>query len=693
MKRTVWVGYAILLCLVLALMPADSPYYTEAESKNASAVSSLRNTEIIPYDYWYVIKIAGQPVGYVHEYFALVSGIPLNLQPSLILITSDMLMVLNRLGTRVELSLHSKTHESLDGWLQNISYEMLASQISVRTEVVVKKEENMIEVRKETGFESEKEPYQQIIRFTGKLLGQEGVRRLSTTELNNPGDQITFQVYSPELEKVVAVSRKVIAAEAFDELPTGSLPALKIEETVSSTTIKRILWLDSTGHLLKQEEPSPFGLIEVLRSEKRVALATATESELPEEMYKRSIARTNIRIPQPRSIEKVKLELTQLDSELGWPDLGSLTQTVLSQAEGVLILEVRRIKPDEIPRQSLPPKKPLSSTAEPRLTAKVSPIDMVEYLKPNAYIQSDDPVIISTAEEVIGNEDDVFKAAKHLERWVAKNMQFDMGIVFAPSSEIFRNRRGTCMGYATLLATLARALGIPSRVVMGFVYSHGMFGGHAWVEVLVGSLWIPLDAAIVSDGAADAARFSFATSSLRDGAGVLTSGGGQQLFGNIKVRILEYKVADREKTTVSKGAEPFIIQGDLYKNPWLGLEIRKPEKFSFARLDACWPDLAVLAMEGPEGQKIELSQISLMPWWEKEEAVKEVLTSLGPRGNKIEESRKNVAGHQVLVIGEGEHRALVLLMEKEAWILTIEGKESDRTLRFYIETDAFYIKK
>ena len=44
-------------------------------------------------------------------------------------------------------------------------------------------------------------------------------------------------------------------------------------------------------------------------------------------------------------------------------------------------------------------------------------------------------------------------------------MTFDLGIALAPSSEILRDRRGTCVGYATLLAALARSVGIPSRVI------------------------------------------------------------------------------------------------------------------------------------------------------------------------------------------------------------------------------------
>ena len=63
----------------------------------------------------------------------------------------------------------------------------------------------------------------------------------------------------------------------------------------------------------------------------------------------------------------------------------------------------------------------------------------------------------------------------------------------------------------------ALGFGIPSRVAMGYAYLNGMFGGHAWTEVLAGERWIPLDAALTSDGVADAARFAFTWSSLENG--------------------------------------------------------------------------------------------------------------------------------------------------------------------------------
>ena len=144
------------------------------------------------------------------------------------------------------------------------------------------------------------------------------------------------------------------------------------------------------------------------------------------------------------------------------------------------------------------------------------------YLTPNAYLQSDDEELAALAREIVGDTRDALEAGLALERWVAENMRFDMGVVMAPSSEVLEQRRGTCTEYAVLLTTLARSLGIPARFVMGYVYAGGIYGGHAWTEILVGDEWIGLDGAIVADGPADASRFAFQWSSLDEGIGTLT---------------------------------------------------------------------------------------------------------------------------------------------------------------------------
>jgi transglutaminase-like putative cysteine protease len=58
---------------------------------------------------------------------------------------------------------------------------------------------------------------------------------------------------------------------------------------------------------------------------------------------------------------------------------------------------------------------------------------------------------------------------------------------------VLRARRGDCNEHAVLLTALARAAGVPARVVAGAVYLDDGFYYHAWTEMWLGT-WVSADA-------------------------------------------------------------------------------------------------------------------------------------------------------------------------------------------------------
>lgn len=71
---------------------------------------------------------------------------------------------------------------------------------------------------------------------------------------------------------------------------------------------------------------------------------------------------------------------------------------------------------------------------------------------------------------------------------------------FARASRAARSRRGDCSEHAVLLAALARHVGRPARVVLGYVLfvqgDEAFAGGHAWTQVHDGTRWVDLDATL-----------------------------------------------------------------------------------------------------------------------------------------------------------------------------------------------------
>jgi hypothetical protein len=228
--------------------------------------------------------------------------------------------------------------------------------------------------------------------------------------------------------------------------------------------------------------------------------------------------------------------------------------------------------------------------------------------------------------------------------------------------------KGTCAEYAILLAALLRAAGIPSRFLMGYVYLNGIWGGHAWAEALIDGRWIPLDAAVVGPGMADAARFSLARSAMNAGLGELL-GGGQSLFGNLKVSILDYTL-NGKTVKVGPGLPLSVVVGDRYFNAGLGLRVRKPDGFAFADLDQTWPERTLLTMKGPRGELIQVIQDQWRPGIEPETLAFRLLEELAPGAAR---SRLRALGKNCPAVMTKNIAAVAILNGVDVWIIQSEG--------------------
>jgi len=600
-------------------------------------------------DHWYVMAMGGSPVGYVHEVVtrAAAAGLPA------VRIATEMKMVLNRLGTKVELDFFSTTEETERGFLRRSTSEIKASVLSTRTEAVFR--DGKIELRTDSGGKT----YSRTLDAAGDLLGPEGIRLLTLKALKKPGDAVEFRTFEAELETVSKGTRKVLAREPL-ALDGRTIETIKVEETIEAGGITGTIWLDAEGEAVKQVMPTPFGEGVVILTDRDTALAAASGGELPPEMFERSILRANVRLPQARSIERLTVRLAKKTPGLAWPEINLPSQSTRVQADGSLEIEVKR------PAAPSPAPFPVRLSEANR-----------EFLEANAYIQSDEPGLKDLAGKIIGGEKELFAAALKLRRWVGENMTFDLGIAMAPSSEILRDRRGTCVGYATLLAALARAAGIPSRVVIGYVYAQGMFGGHAWAEILSGETWVPLDAAIPSVGVADAARIGLAAASFRDGAGSLGSGAAVRIFGQVDLRILGFTVEGGAPVRVPADAAPYTMSGGKYENPWLGISLEIPASWAASKLDAIWPDSTVLVADGPGGTRAVLSEAYLRPWLTAAESSGQIFAA-----NGIKEAPRQAdwKGRTAYRAGTATSAAMIIFDAPEAWILTVSGPSAPAVL-------------
>lgn len=595
---------------------------------------------------WYVTAIGGAPVGYVHEARESRDGE--------VRLRNDFRIVLNRMGSKIEMSVRGASRESEAGLLVSSEMEMTMSEQTTSVKAVAGG--GSLSVESQAGGRA----FQRDLPFEGELLGPDAVRRLTMERLRRPDDRIDYQIFSPELSTVAKASRRMLGTETVT-IEGERIEALRLEEEIEGLPVKSTVWLAPDGSLLRSEQPGPFGVMSVLRANEAAARMAEGGGELPEESYGSTLARTQIRIPDPRRLDRLEIALHHRNPALGWPEMSGPGQEVLDRSADTLTLAISR------PAPATGHAFPVAANDENR-----------EYLEPNAYVQSEDPDLRSKALEIVGGEKDLYRAALKLERWVAENMAFDMGVVLAPSVEVFANRRGTCTEYAMLLTTMARAVGIPSRFVMGYVYADGIFGGHAWTEVLAGDSWIPIDGAVITEGPADAGRFAFKRTSLRDGVNQLSMGPGMQLYGQIDLEVLAYTLHGEARRSVPPGSVPYSVIGNRYVNNGLGLSLDKPSGFEFAKLDGVWPETTLVELDGPDGQRVKLEARVRRYWQDPREHAVELLRELAPRGSM---STMKAAGAEGYVVTAGDRAVLAVPGSETTWLLHVTGPGAAKLLR------------
>jgi len=543
--------------------------------------------------FWYVITIGEKPVGYAHE----LSREAVAAKGSFIMTTEELKLVIRRLGTNVEMASLSEWEETKQGELIRVSLILKLSILETKTQAEIGEKE--IIVRSTAGGKE----FTQRLPFSGQLLGPEGLNRLTLTRLRSAGDEMDFLTYAPELNQVVHGKRKAEGREEIN-LPGFSQPikTLKITETIQELPTRRILWIDGQGKLVQYLEPSPLGELKVYLSTEEEALAAAKgQARMPID-FESSLIRANVRLPSARSLEGIKLQIKFRQGEVSFPSFSSPYQKIIAADKNAFLLSVEK------------PKKPEESALPSYSCEEKDNPEIREYLQPNAYLNIDDPLIQKVVQEVTSETSDNWEKVLRLRDWVSQNIVFDAGIVFAPSNEVIRQRRGTCVSFAVLLATLARAAGIPARFILGYAYVNGVWGGHAWTEVYLAGAWLPFDAALPSPNVADAARVGVVATSLNQGLGEAVVAG-QRFFSQVEIEILEYKLEGKSFVAAPKIYE---IRGNRYQNYGLKIVANKPDSFSFAEVDKVWPDNTLLVLKADKAE-IRLRQQAWRPVtnWER----------------------------------------------------------------------------
>ncbi|MCC6354423.1 MAG: transglutaminase family protein [Verrucomicrobiae bacterium] len=254
-----------------------------------------------------------------------------------------------------------------------------------------------------------------------------------------------------------------------------------------------VTWLDDDGHPLVVENPlGAMGTMRVVTCDK----ATAMKPNDPPDLFAASMI-----VPSRplRQVQRLRRATFQITSQNDAP-------VRVYSGEG------QDVHPSST-------KIALVTVAVPGLIEKASQFQSIpvrdsrweQYLRPTTYLQSDDPKVVALAGEIAGDEKNPVWIAKRLERVIFEKMRRrNLSKAFSSAAEVAKSLEGDCTEHAVLAAAVARAIGLPSRVVTGLAYlepgrgsglstaaDKGAFGFHMWAEVMVGpDVWWPVDAAL-----------------------------------------------------------------------------------------------------------------------------------------------------------------------------------------------------
>ncbi|MCX8166667.1 MAG: transglutaminase-like domain-containing protein [Candidatus Micrarchaeota archaeon] len=121
-----------------------------------------------------------------------------------------------------------------------------------------------------------------------------------------------------------------------------------------------------------------------------------------------------------------------------------------------------------------------------------------------------DKEILDLALAVTENASNDFEKITFLAKFVNEFISYDLSHTGKEYSakEIMKLRKGVCTEYTTLFVSMARALGFPSRYVIGLTYDETTkdFQPHAWAEVMINNTWIQVDPTWLEVGRISAGR-------------------------------------------------------------------------------------------------------------------------------------------------------------------------------------------
>ncbi|KMP10980.1 hypothetical protein UZ36_05935 [Candidatus Nitromaritima sp. SCGC AAA799-C22] len=290
------------------------------------------------------------------------------------------------------------------------------------------------------------------------------------------GKKGTVSVFVEPFQMVVGLKYKILRKEKAD-LDGKPVDAYVIHQNMSG--MESTFWITADGIVLREESPQGFTSV---RETESVATELGDEAFPASRFITLSLVKPQHEIEGPRERGRLKFKMSGMDAlDLIPKDhRQKVTATEkLSDGNYASTITIESEKESTFKALSLP--------------VPVKASDRVRLLGDSPSVQVNHPQIRALSRLLSEGQTDSWRVARIINRWVFDNMEKAL-VDTVTAVDALRERRGECQSHTYLFTALARAAGIPTKVVNGLVYSedYGGFLYHAWPEVYVGQ-WRALD--------------------------------------------------------------------------------------------------------------------------------------------------------------------------------------------------------
>lgn len=124
------------------------------------------------------------------------------------------------------------------------------------------------------------------------------------------------------------------------------------------------------------------------------------------------------------------------------------------------------------------------------------PNDTLQYLLQSRYCPSDKPEAEAKASQIVGKLAPGYAQVEAIRSWIHTNIVYRYGVstLSTDALDTLTAGAGVCRDFSHIGITLCRSLGIPARMVVGYLYRLDPMDLHAWFEAFIDGRWYTFDA-------------------------------------------------------------------------------------------------------------------------------------------------------------------------------------------------------